>query len=80
MRKVLEINAQSMEAPNNVHVQQPDRLLRVRQVLQLVPVGKSCWYQGVSTGRYPKPVNLGPRCKAWRLSDIMRLIEQGVSV
>lgn len=36
----------------------------------LIPVGKSCWWQGVKDGRFPKPVKLGPRITAWRVADI----------
>jgi len=28
-----------------------------------------------NSGRYPKPVKLGPRTTAWRVSDIRALIE-----
>ncbi len=42
-----------------------------------IPVGKSTWWEGVKTGRYPKPVKLGPRITVWRVEDIRRLIETG---
>lgn len=44
-----------------------------------VPVGKTTWWDGVRSGRYPKPVKLGPRITAWRVEDIRHLIEHGVS-
>jgi len=40
-----------------------------------IPVGRSTWWQGVKTGRFPKPVKLGPRTTAWKVEDIRRLIE-----
>jgi prophage regulatory protein len=43
-----------------------------------VPVGKSTWWAGVKSGRFPKPVKLGPRITAWREADIQRLIDSGV--
>ena len=43
-----------------------------------IPVSKSTWWEGVKTGRFPKPVKLGPRITAWRVEDIRRLIELGV--
>lgn len=55
-----------------------DRLLRVRDVLRLVPVGVSTWHAGVASGRFPQPVRLGKRCSCWRMSDIRRLISEGV--
>ena len=40
----------------------------------IIPVGKSCWWQGIQAGRFPKPVKLGPRVTAWRVEDIRALI------
>lgn len=40
----------------------------------LIPVKKSCWWAGVRSGRFPKPVKLGPRVTAWRVEDIRALI------
>lgn len=42
-----------------------------------IPVGKSTWWEGVKTGRFPRPVKLGPRVTAWRTEDIRMLIERG---
>lgn len=41
----------------------------------LIPVSKSTWWQGVKDGRFPKPVKLGPRTTAWRVEDILSLIQ-----
>jgi predicted DNA-binding transcriptional regulator AlpA len=49
--------------------------LRLHQVLALIPVGKSSWWKGCKTGRYPKPIKIGPRTTAWRAEDILALIE-----
>lgn len=50
-------------------------LLRLPDVLKLFPIGKSTWWAGVKAGRFPKPVKLGPRTTAWRIEDILALIE-----
>jgi prophage regulatory protein len=42
-----------------------------------IPVSKSTWWAGVKSGRYPKPVKLGPRITAWRAEDIRALIKAG---
>lgn len=42
-----------------------------------IPVGRSTWWAGVKSGRFPKPVKLGPRTTAWRVEDIRALIERG---
>lgn len=50
--------------------------LRLPQVLAIIPISKSAWWQGCKDGRFPKPVKLGPRTTAWRSSDIAALVEQ----
>ena len=40
----------------------------------IIPVSKSTWWSGVKTGRYPKPIKLGPRITAWRVEDIREFI------
>ena len=44
----------------------------------LIPVSRSTWWAGVKSGRYPRPVKLGPRITAWRVEDIRRLIQDTV--
>lgn len=39
------------------------------------PVSRSTWLAGVKSGRFPKPVKLGPRTTAWRVEDIRNLIQ-----
>jgi hypothetical protein len=39
----------------------------------IIPVKKSCWWDGVRSGRFPKPVKLG-RCTMWRVEEIRTLI------
>jgi prophage regulatory protein len=52
--------------------------VRLRSILAPIgpiPVGRSTWWQGVKSGRFPKPVKLGPRTTAWKVEDIRKLIE-----
>ena len=49
--------------------------LRLSQVLHFVPISKSAWWEGCKTGRFPKPVKLGPRTTAWRAEDIAALVK-----
>lgn len=46
----------------------------VPPVPALYPIGKSSWWSGVKSGRFPQPVKLGPRVTAWRVEDIRTLI------
>ena len=50
--------------------------VRLPQVLSVIPIGKTCWWEGVKAGRYPKPVKLSARCTAWRAEDIRKLIQE----
>jgi prophage regulatory protein len=52
------------------------RLSAILAPLGPIPVGRSTWWEGVKTGRFPKPIKLGPRTTAWRVEDIRALIEK----
>jgi len=51
--------------------------VRLKQIIYPngpVPVSASTWWAGVSSGRFPQPVKIGPRITAWRKADIDRLV------
>jgi len=50
--------------------------IRLKEILKIFPVGKSTWWNGVKSGRFPKSVKLGERTTAWRVEDIRLLIEK----
>ena len=43
-------------------------LLRLPQVLSMIPISKSAWWEGCRTGRYP-------RTTVWRAEEIAAFIE-----
>jgi hypothetical protein len=57
-------------------------LVRLSQILgdknkgipPIIPVSKSTWWEGVKSGRYPKPIKLGERTTCWNVRDIRQLI------
>ena len=49
--------------------------LRLPQILAIIPISKSAWWEGCRTGRFPKPVKLGPRTTVWRAEEIKEFIE-----
>lgn len=61
-----------------------ERLLRLPQIIgdakanppihPLIPVSKSTWWSGCATGRFPKPIHLGPRVTCWRESEVLALM------
>ena len=57
-----------------------DRLLRLPQVLKILPISKSAWWNGLKSGRYNiETVKLGPRTTAWRESDVLEIVKQGAA-
>ena len=44
----------------------------------VIPISKSAWWAGVKSGRFPKPVKLGPRTTAWKVEDIRALIDRAL--
>jgi len=40
----------------------------------IIPVSNTSWWDGVKSGKYPKPVKLGARTTAWRVEDIRCLV------
>lgn len=48
--------------------------VRIPTILSFVPVSKSTWWQGVKTGKYPRPVKHGG-FTFWKAEDIHDLIE-----
>ncbi len=81
-----------MSALNSVAVRHPNPtitnigFLRLKQIVgdtnanppipPLIPISKSSWWAGIKTGRFPKPVKLGPQTTAWKTEDIFALIEK----
>jgi len=67
-----------------MHILPETGFLRLRQIIgdphavppipPIIPVGKSCWWGGVRSGRFPAAVRLAPRVTAWRVEDIRALI------
>jgi len=48
-------------------------LLRLPQVLKIIPVSRSTWYLGVKKGAYPSLVKIGRRASGWRRRDVEKL-------
>ncbi|MCP4881717.1 MAG: AlpA family phage regulatory protein [Gammaproteobacteria bacterium] len=65
----MSIASQTINLPSTGYI-------RLSVVLQLIPVGKSTWWAGIRSGRYPKGVKLGPRTTAWRVEDIRQLLHE----
>ncbi len=44
----------------------------------IFPISKSTLWSWVKSGRFPRPVKLGPRITAWHIEDIRSLLDKKV--
>lgn len=54
----------------------PTGFARLPQILAVIPIGKSTWWAGVKSGKYPQPFRLGPNTTVWKVEDIYALIKE----
>lgn len=54
----------------------PDPLLRIRTVCALTGLSRPTIYLRVKDGSFPPQVSLGPRCVAWRQSEVAAWIRE----
>jgi prophage regulatory protein len=50
-----------------------EKLLKIDQCLEIIPIAKSTWWQGVKEGKLPQPVKIGAST-FWKYSDLMAFI------
>jgi len=50
--------------------------VRLPQVLHVLGIGKTTFWEGIKTGRFPAPIKLGPRTSVWKVEDIRNLISR----
>ena len=53
-----------------------DRLLRLSEVLEIVPVSRTTWYEGMKIGIYPQAISLGGRRVAWWQQSVLDCIDE----
>ena len=52
------------------------RYLRLKSVLELIPISRSTWYKWIQIGIAPKPTHISLRVAAWRAQDIENLLDE----
>lgn len=52
-----------------------EKLIKLKEVLEIFPVSKSTWYRGIKSGLYPTQIYLSVGCVAWKASEIYALAE-----
>lgn len=55
---------------------QDKRFLRLKSVLELIPVSKSTWYRWTQLGIAPKPTQISFRIAAWKAQEIENLLDE----
>jgi prophage regulatory protein len=63
---------------NNSSAWPKDGFVRLSSILAPkgpLPISRSSWWAGVTSGRYPKPVKLSPRITAWRVNELRALMD-----
>lgn len=48
----------------------PDRILRLKSVLERTGLTRSSLYRKMHAGTFPKSIQIAPRCAGWRESAI----------
>lgn len=56
-----------------------DKLLKLRDVIEMTGISKTEIYRRVAKGTFPMQCKLGERCARWKQSDIQQWIGQQVS-
>ena len=51
---------------------QPDRILRLKTVLERTGLSRSTLYRKIADGRFPRQIAISTRCAGWRESSINR--------
>ena len=46
-----------------------------KNILPIIPISKSAWWDGIKKGKYPKPIKLSANTTVWRSDDIQELID-----
>ena len=72
--KIIPLTASQENSSSSQNLQ----LVRLPRVLALTGVSSATWYRGISSGIYPAPIKIGSRAVAWRMADLMPILENGV--
>lgn len=52
-----------------------EKFLRLRDVLDRIPVGRTTWYELIKRGKAPRPIKVG-HISFWKASDLQRMMKQ----
>lgn len=53
----------------------PQGFSRAKQILQLLPIGKTKFYKMVKDKEFPQPIRLSPNTVVWKNAEILDWLE-----
>ena len=56
-----------------------ERLIKLPEVLDMVGMKKTAWYDGIKAGVHPPPIKRSPRDTVWPLSAIQKLVSDTIA-
>jgi prophage regulatory protein len=65
-----EVISETEAARRAQALRNPQRLIRMKELRQMLGLGHSTIYKMMGEGRFPRSVHLGERTTAWRLADV----------
>lgn len=57
----------------------PDRILRIKQVLDLTGLSRSTLYRMIHESTFPKQMHISRHCVGWRESEVRIWLENPIS-
>ena len=52
------------------------RYLRLKSVLEIIPISRSTWYKWIKCGIAPQSTSISLRVAAWKVQDIKNLLDE----
>lgn len=69
-----------MKTQNTSHIDDPDALLKLSDVMLQTKLGHTYIYRAMHRGTFPKQLKIAKRCVRWRKSDILAWINKQSSL
>lgn len=57
-----------------------DRALRLKQLLEIVPISRSGIYRAIARGKFPAPIPLGPRSVGFLESEVRAWMDENIAL
>jgi len=60
---------------NTIDLKSDHGFLRLPEILEIIPIGKSTWWAWVASGKAPRPIKIGPRITVWKTKAVLDFIK-----